>query len=117
MKSDPQEIDRRLEQLRVDLDHRRQPGHWAVGRDEVPGAIEYHRWKGLVRGEDSVERLAHGLELRIGEGALGKCRRVTGDEQELISFPERDLELLGNRQEHLTPRLGATGLDEAQMAR
>ena len=40
---------------------------------------------------------------------------MANGEQELVSLPERDLKLLGNRQEHLATGLRATGLDEAQM--
>lgn len=113
----PQEVDRRLEQRRIDLDGRGQVGHGGVGRDEVPGTIEYDRRVGLVRGEDAIERLAHGREPRIGEGALGKRRGVAGGEQQLVSLSEGDLKLLGDRQEHVATGLRATGLDEAEMTR
>ena len=80
MQAGPQEVDRRLEQLRVDVDRSRQLGHRGVSRDEVPRTIEYDAGEGLVRGKDSIERLAHGPELWIGEGALGKCRSVASGE-------------------------------------
>src|SRR5918994_1763443 len=76
MQAGAQEVDRGLEQRRVNLDRSGQLGHRGVSRDEVPGTIEYDRGVGLVRGEDSIERLAHGRELWIRKGALGKCRSV-----------------------------------------
>src|SRR5436190_3724285 len=100
MQAGPQDVDRRLEQRRVNIDRSGQLGHRRVSRYEVPGTIEYDSGVGLVPGKDSIERLAHGRELSIRERALGKCRSVASGEQELILLAERDVKLLSNRQKH-----------------
>jgi hypothetical protein len=49
-------------------------------------------------GEDPIKRLAHWREHGVLQRTLRECRSVSGREQELVSLPERDLELLGNPQ-------------------
>jgi hypothetical protein len=117
MQAGPQEVDRRREQGGVDLDHRGQLGHWAVDCDEIPGGIKYDRGVGLVCCKDPIERIAHGREFWSSEGPFGEGRSVAGREEELVSLPEWNVKLLGDRQEHLAAGLRAPGLDEAQMAR
>ena len=88
-----------------------------VGGDHAPVAVDGERRVGLVAGQQPVERLADGVHHRLVERAAAVDRRVAGREQQLVALAQRDVELLGEAQHHLGARLGAAGLDEAQVAR
>ena len=105
MQAEPQDVHRRLEQGWVDVGPGRGLRHRRVRGDVVPGTVEDECGIGLVRGEDPVERLADRLELGVGERPLGKCRGVARGEQEMVAIPEGDLQLLGDRKQHLAAGL------------
>jgi len=114
---EPQHVDRRREQRRVDVDAVGQHRHRRVGGDEVPVAVDDDRRVGLVAAEDQVERLTHRRELGGVQRALRKRRGVARGQQQLVALPERHLQLLGDPQQHVAPGLRSPGLDEAEMPR
>ena len=67
--------------------------------------------------EQAVERIAHRRHLGGVEGRFAVYRRVTGCQQQAVSLPERDLEVLGEVDHQLAAGTGSPGLDEAQVPR
>ena len=65
--------------------------------------------------QDEVERLAHRGHVGVVERALAVDGRVAGGEQQVVALTQRDLELLGQVQDHLAAGLRAAGLDEADV--
>ena len=66
-------------------------------------------------GQHLAHRRAHGRQLRGVQRGLGVDGGVAGGEQELVALAERQLELLGQAQDHLAARAGPAGLHEAQV--
>jgi hypothetical protein len=116
MEADPDHVDRRLEQLRGDLDARGQGEHGGVGGDHVPDAIDRDRRIGLVAREDLVQRVSHRGEIGVVQGPLRIGRGVARREQQPIPLPKWDPELIHDPQQRLAARQGAARLDKAQMA-
>ena len=54
-------------------------------------------------------------ERRMLERTLGKDRGIARRHQQHVAFAHRDIELLGEVQQHVAARLRAAGFDEAQM--
>ena len=88
-----------------------------VDPGEVPPAVDDHGRVRLVALEDAVERLTHRRHLRRVDRALGVGGGEAGGEQELVAVAQRDVELLGQVQDHVAARPGPAGLEEAQVAR
>ena len=80
-------------------------------------SVEDHRRIGLVGPQKPVERLMHRCHLGFLERSLGVQRGVTGGEQQPVALAERDLEVLGQAQNHLAARPRSAGLEEAHVAR
>jgi len=116
METDPHDVDRRLDQGGIDVDRLGQREHRRVGGDQVPDAIDRDRRVGLVTGEDQVECVADGRQIGVVERAFRECRSVTCRKQEPILLAKGHLELLEDPQQHLSARLRAPCLHEAQMA-
>ena len=115
VQAQPQRVHRRLEQVLGGAagEQLQRP----VAGDQAPVAVDDEGGVGVVAGEHPVDRLAHRAHLGVGEVVLGVGGGVAGGEQQRVSLPQRDLELLGEPGEHLGARLRAAGLDEAQMPR
>ena len=92
-----------------------QPGGPVVG-DERPAAVDRDRRVGVVAVEHELDRVVDRLHLGLVERALLVDRRVAGGEQQPVALAQRHLELVGEVQDHLGARLGAAGLDEAEVA-
>jgi hypothetical protein len=92
-------------------------GGASVRGDDVPMAIDDERRVGLVRGQEPLERLADGRHLARPERALAEDGREAGREEEAVPLSQRNLEALGEVEEHLAARPCAPRLDEAEMPR
>jgi hypothetical protein len=110
-----QRVDRRLEQLRRDARGQQRDG--AVGGQEVPGAVDDDRRIRLVGGEHPLQRGADRPELGLTQLALRVHGRVARGKQQPVALAQRDVQALGEVQDHLLARPRAPGLDEAQVAR
>ena len=115
MQAQAQRVDGRLQQVRGGAG-RDQPDA-GVAVDELPAAIDRDRRRGLVGGEQATDDLADLAHLGILERRLGIGGRVAGGQQQLVALPQRHVEMLGELDHHVAARLGAAGLDEAEMAR
>jgi hypothetical protein len=108
-------VDRRLEQVRGDRGGQ-QLGR-GVGGDQVARPVDddgRERFMGL---QQLVERLFDRGELGRVERALRVDGRVARGQQHPVALAERDVEVLGQVQDHLLAGLAAAGLHEAQVAR
>ena len=83
-----------------------------VGSDEVPPPIDDHGWIRLVRSQKMLERLTDRRHVLVVDRPLLEQRRESSREQQPVSLAKRDLEALGEMQDHLAARFGAPGLDE-----
>jgi hypothetical protein len=88
-----------------------------VAHQDVPVPVEHHGGIRLLLPEHEAERPPHLGHLRRVQGRLPIDRGVSGDGQQLVAAAERDLEHAGQEQHHLAARLGAAGLEEAEMPR
>lgn len=104
-----------LEQLRGDaLD---QQPEAAVGRDELPMAVDDQCWMGVMAGQYQVERVTDGGHRGVLQVVLAVQRRVPRGEEQLVALAQRHLELAGQQEDHLSARTRAPGLDEGQVPR
>jgi hypothetical protein len=115
VQAQPQHVGRRREQL---VGHALgQQRHAAVARHEVPRPVDDHGRVGLVGGEHEVQRPADGGHVGVVEAAPPVDRGEAGRQQQIVALAQRDLELLGEVQDHLAAGAGPPGLDEAQVTR
>ena len=113
MQAQPQHVDGRAQQQRIDAVEEARDG--AVRRHHVPMAVDRQRRIGLVSGQHQIDRLARGIERRVGERPLRKHRRKTRGDQQNVALAQRNIELLGKMQDHVAGRLGAARLEKAQV--
>jgi hypothetical protein len=113
VKSNPQHVDRRLQQLRVDGP---QKGREAtVARDQRPISIDGISGVRLVCRQESMNRLARRLKIGVIEAPLRELGGKSRDVQQKIPIARRRLKMLRETLEHLAARLCTAGLEEAQM--
>ena len=70
-----------------------------------------------MAGEDRVERVTDSAHLIGIQRRLGVERGVAGGNEQGVLLPERDLEVLRQRQDHLAAWLRPAGLEKAEVAR
>jgi hypothetical protein len=70
-----------------------------------------------VRGQEPLERLADGRHLALIERAFPEDGGEPGGQQQAVAVAQRNLEALGEVEDHLAARLRAPRLDEAEMPR
>jgi hypothetical protein len=87
-----------------------------IGGRQVPPAVDHHGRVRLVALEHAVERCADRRHLRLVDRPLGVGGREPGGQQQLVAVAQRDVELLGEVQDHLAARPRAAGLQEAEVA-
>ena len=115
MDAEAEQVDRWLEQLRVDPVPEQRRG--AIGLDQVPESVDDQRRVRLVRFEQPLERLPQRLHHVPVVGQLQIGRREAAREQQPVAFDDRQIEVLGEVDEELATRAGPAGLDEAQVLR
>jgi hypothetical protein len=115
MQAQPENVHRRLEQVRRgSFDKRRKR---TVGRDEIPVPIDDEGRKWPVSVEHVLDRVAHGTHLRGVELMLPVGRRVTCGQEQVVALAERHVESLGQAEHHLRAWARAAGFDETQVSR
>ena len=115
LEADAEDVDRRVQQSRVDGRDERCYG--GVCRDQVPVTVEDDSWIRLVTLQNPLQRFADRSEFRCSERVLRECGSMTSGKQQAVTFTKRNVESLAKAQQHVSPWLGAAGLDETQMAR
>jgi len=70
-----------------------------------------------VPGKHLAQRGAHALQFRLVKSVLGVGGCVAAGQQQRVALAQRDVQLLGQPEDHLRRRAGAPGLDEAQVPR
>jgi len=76
-------------------------------------AIDDERRVGLVGGQEPLERLPDGRHLAGLERALPEDGRKASREEQAVPLTQRNLETLGEMEEHLAARPRTLRLDEA----
>ena len=115
MERRPQRIGRRRHQVGRHV--LGQDRHRVVPGDQVVVPIEDHRRIRLVRAQEPVERLIDRGHLGRLERPLGILRRVAGGEQQPVALSQRDLEVLGEAQNHVPARSRPAVLEKAHVTR
>ena len=87
----------------------------AVRGDHAPVAIDGERRVWVVAFQHALQRVTHRLHVRFVQPALTVRRRVARGEQQLVAVAQRDVELLGEMDDHLGAGPCPAGLDEADM--
>jgi len=109
------DVDRRVEQVRVD--ECQEPADRIVAGDDVEVGVEHEGGPRIVGGEHEVER----VEQPAHRGHVGTAvvvgRSVTSAEQHLVAVPQGDLECLRQPQHHLPARQRPPGFQVGQVAR
>ena len=115
VEAQPQHVDRRLKQLGIG-DVGKQRRDCRVGVNHVP--VRSTAMAGFGSWPLSTSRTAStgGCKRRIVELALAIAWRETGGEQQVVAFPERYFELVGEVKHHVARRFGAAAFQKAQMA-
>ena len=114
VQADPQDVDRRHQQRRVDaVEQQREPG---VRAHEVPVAVDHQGRVRLGVPEHEVERVADRRHLGCVEVGVAVLGREAGGHQQLVAPAQRHVEVLGDVQDELPARPGAAGLDARQVA-
>jgi hypothetical protein len=113
MEADPQDVDRRLEEIGSDAVGEQADG--GVRGEHLPRAVDHDGRIRLVRAQDLRDRLAHRLHLRILEVVLLEPRREPGGQQHAVALAQRDIELRGEVQHHLGAGPRSAGLEEAHV--
>jgi hypothetical protein len=114
VQADAKDVYRRLEQLRRDPGQERRKG--AVGGDEPPVAVDREGGVGLVPGQHQLDRAPRRLECGVVQRPFGVERGEPGGGQERVAVAQRDLQPLGEAEQHLAAGLGAPGFEEADVA-
>jgi len=108
-------VDRRLQQRGIGA--LEQGLHRVIRGYEIPQTIDRERRIGLVALEHEIDRLPRDGERRIVELTLLEDGCVARSVQQHIALAQRDVELLGEPQQHLARRRRAAGLEEREMPR
>ena len=87
-------------------------GQRVVRGGNVPVPVERDSGERLLRFEHDVDCLARRGESGITQGPFLEHRREARGDEERVALAQRDLELLGEVEQHLTTRQGAAGLEE-----
>ncbi len=111
---EPDRVHRRLEQLRRDPVG--EDGDRAVAGQQAPLAVDGDRGVGLVAGQHEVDGVADRRERGILQVELAVARREAAGEQQLVALAQRDVEALGERDDHVRARLGPPRLHEGHVA-
>jgi hypothetical protein len=77
--------------------------------------VDDDRGVGHVGGEDVLERVHHGGQGLVVQRGLRVGGREPGRQQELVSFPQRQLERFPEPDDHLPARHRPAAFDEAQV--
>ena len=115
MQRQPQDIDRWLQQGRIDAGD--EPHDGGVGGDEVPLPVDRQRRIGLVTLDDALDRPTGGSETGIVQLSLAVDRGEARGDQHPVLLAQGNLQLGGEPQHHVPARSRSAGLDEAQMPR
>ena len=114
MQAQAQHVHRRLQQLGGAAGD--QQRHDRVVRDHRPVPVDGERRPRLVRLQHQLDRGAAGGQRRVVEAALGEHRREAGGGEPAVALAQRHVEPIGEAQHHLAARLGAAGLEIAEVA-
>ncbi len=99
MDAEAEDVDRRLQQRRVDpIQEKRGRG---IGLDQVPEPVHDQRWIWLVGVQQPSQRLAQGLHHLSVVGLLQVGRRETSGEQQPIPVGDRQVQMLGEVDQQL----------------
>ena len=115
VQAEPQDIDRRLEQLWRHAGQQRR--YDTVGGDQRPVAVDRQRGERFVPGQHPVDRRSRHSQRGVIEIALGVGRSESRREQHRVSFAQRHLQPLRQPQHHLPARPCLPGLDKAEVTR
>jgi hypothetical protein len=99
---DPERVRRRREEFRRDTTG--DIGDATVRGDDGPVAVDDDCRIGLVRGQEPFERLPDGLHLALVERALAEDRGEAGRQEQVVALAQRDVEALGEVEDHLAAR-------------
>jgi hypothetical protein len=80
-------------------------------------AVDHEAGVGLLLAQDEVERAPDIRHLRRIERGLAIDGSVAGRGEQVVAASRRHLEDPGQQEHHVAARLGASGLDEAEMPR
>jgi hypothetical protein len=115
MQGDAQHVGRRGQQV---LGHAGgQQRDAGVAGQQLPVAVDDDRGVRLDPGQHLLDRLAHRFHVGVLQGALLVDGGVAGGQQQLVALAQRDLQLLGQGQQHLRAGARAAGLHEAEVPR
>ena len=113
VQAQPHQVHRWSQQ--IGRDAREERVHRAVGQHDVPAAVERQRRIRLVRLEHPADRVEGSRQSGVVERTLRVPGCEAGGEQQPIAIPQRDVELVGEPQDHVRARCGPPGLDQADV--
>jgi hypothetical protein len=117
IEDDAEGVDRRAEGGGLGDHAAEQAGGAAVGAQHVVAAVDHHHGVGLLLRQHAIEDRADGprepvIDVQLLEG-VGEAGRV----EEGVLIAQRHRERRREAEDHLAARLGAAGLEEADVAR
>ena len=115
MEADPEDVERGTEERRGHA--RREQRGGPVREHDVPQPVDDDPGIGIVAVEHALQRGPHPRHLVGVERGLGVPRCVPRREEQCVAFPQRHVELVGDREHELGARARSTRLDEAQVPR